>query len=242
MIIYFRVCEKQETMSFTRRWKNISKTDIIKKSWASLVKSINSQDKVKIFEDDCSSELLEWLRKTSTTNNIEILSIPKHKKARTEYPLHCIFPYQELMNKDAVNNPNEIIYFSNDDFLYLPNALNLMRTVYEDGWDSFATTYDYPDRYTLDKTRNCEVFINRGSHWRTIPSCTGVTMAKGSMWLKHKTTITQHAAFNSDAYTWEVYGKEKAICPIPGQSTHLTEGCMTPLINWEAVWEATTII
>ena len=61
MLIYWRVCEKQQTLSFVPRWKNISKLEIIKKCWLSLQQSVSPDDAIKIFEDDFSQELLNWL-------------------------------------------------------------------------------------------------------------------------------------------------------------------------------------
>lgn len=236
MLIYWRVCEKQETLSFIPRWGGNSKLEIIKKCWLSLQQSVTRDDKIKVFEDSCSNELLHWLQLTSRAP-ISFISIPKSDKRRNEYPIHYILPINILMHEDAKNYPEELIYFCNDDFLHLPTALHIMKSVYVDGWKSFAVPYDYPDRYTLDRTRQAEIFINRYSHWRTIPSCTGVTMAPGNMWLKHKIVISQNVQFNNDSWTYEAYSKDLAICPIPGVSTHLTENCMTPLINWQKIWE-----
>lgn len=240
MLIYWRVCEKQQTLSFVPRWENTSKLEIIKKCWLSLQQSVSPDDAIKIFEDECSQELLNWLQKTSKAP-ISIISIPKSDKSRNEYPIHYILPIDIIMNEDAHKHYNEPIYFCNDDFLHLPHAVHVMKSIYQDGWKSFAVTYDYPDRYTLDRTRQAEVFVNRMSHWRTIPSCTGVTMAPGSMWLKHQTVIKQNVQFNNDSWTWEVYAKEMCICPIPGVSTHLTTNCMTPLVNWKPYWDSIEI-
>ena len=237
MLIYWRVCEKQETLSYVPRWKNISKLEIIKKCWLSLQQSVTSYVSIKIFEDSCSKELLDWLRQTSRAP-LSFVSIPKSDKSRNEYPIHYILPIDTLIAQDALRSPNEIIYFCNDDFLHLPHALHTMKSIYQDGWKSFAVPYDYPDRYTLDRARTTELFINRYCHWRTIPCCTGVTMAPGSMWLKHATIIKQNVTFNNDSWTWEAYAKDLALCPVPGVNTHLTEGCITPLINWEQVWNS----
>ena len=235
MLIYFRVCEKQETLSHVPRWKNISKMEILKKSWLSLQQSVTADDEIKIFEDGCSQELLTWLGMTSKAP-FSFVSIPRSEKSRFEHPIHAIIPYDHLFNQDAPAQPDRLIYLCNDDFLHLPHAMHVMKSIFEDGWKGFAVPYDYPDRYTLDRTRQAEVFINRYSHWRTVPSCTGVTIAPGSTWLRHKTIALQNIRFNSDSWTWEAYAKDSCICPMPGVSTHLTTNCMTPLIPWENIW------
>lgn len=236
MLIYWRVCEKQETQSFIPRWKNYYKPEIIKKCWLSLQQSVTAEDQIKVFEDKCSKELLNWLQQTSRAP-ISFVSIPDTGKSRQENNIHVTLPYQMLFEKDALSNLNNIIYWCADDYLHLPQAVHLMKSIYQDGWKTFATTYDYPDRYTLDRTRQAEIFINRYSHWRTIPSCPGDMMAPGHLWLKYKTIILQNATFNNDSWTYEAFSKDLAICPIPGVSTHLTENSMTPVINWQKIWE-----
>jgi hypothetical protein len=47
MIIYFRACEKQDTIHYVTRFNNFNKTIILKKCWLSIQKSIKNTDTLK---------------------------------------------------------------------------------------------------------------------------------------------------------------------------------------------------
>lgn len=235
MIIYWRVCEKQETQSFTPRWKNKDKKELLRKCWLSIQPTITKEDRIIIVHDSVSQETLDWLVRTSKTPHVELRdgAITPDKPYFTKLA--------EIMDEETKKFPEEIHYLCNDDFLHLPQAILVMKSVYRDGWEGFVLSYDYPDRYTLDRNKTCELFLGSQSHWRTVPSCTGCTSAKGKLWQKIMKIFKQNALYNSDSFTWEAYAKDQAICPVPGLSTHLTEGCMTPRINWDMVYDGIDI-
>ena len=69
-------------------------------------------------------------------------------------------------------------------------------------------------------------------------------MLKSSTLKKFEKSIRSSAIGPSDSKLSEkVYGriffKNKALCisPIKGLSTHMTEGVMTPLVNWDLVYK-----
>lgn len=230
--LYFRACELQETLSHVPRFGNFSKLEMIKKCYNSLLYNDLSEIKFYLIEDNLSKDTIEYLSKQRSFE--QIVSIPPHTK---ENPLHFI-KFADFLLAQAQKHPDDIHYLCNDDFLHAPSALNYMLSAYNDGWQGFVLAYDYPDRYTLDNSRLCEVFAGSACHWRTVPSCTGVTSAKGSLWLKNADILRQAAQFNSDSFTWEAYAKYKAICPIPGVATHLTEFHMSPYRDWKGLWES----
>ena len=43
---------------------------------------------------------------------------------------------------------------------------------------------------------------------------------------------------DSDTWTWKAFKQAGALCPIPGHATHLQDGCITPVINWEMVYDS----
>ena len=247
MIIYWRPCEVEETLSFVPRWNNKPKLEILKKCWLALIAQVDKDDTIIVIEDKLSSELSYWLATTATCK-IEFVSVKDvegKSTNRREFPIHYITLVEE-MDKQTKAYPNEIHYLCNDDILHLPHALNTLKSIYKDGWQGFATLYDYPDRYTLDKqytatTRSCEIYLSSGSHWRTIPSCTGVTSALGITWQKYMRELKRNAFFNDDSYTWMAYAQVGCLSPIPGCATHLTENHMTPRVNWEQYYDSINI-
>jgi hypothetical protein len=249
MIIYFRVCEKQETLSFVPRWENKDKREIIRKCFLSLQPSIQANDTFIILWDKVRPSTLEWLKAHSATPNVIIQECPisdetsklTHLDIGLDKRGSNFLNLAAVMDKYTKQFPDEIHYLCNDDFLHLPHALRAIKSVYEDGWTGFVLAYDYPDRYTLDRDRNTTILLNRYSHWRTVPSGTGVVNALGKTWQKYIHLLKQNSLYNSDSFTWEAYIKEGALAPIPGMATHLTAYHLTPRINWKELYESIDI-
>jgi hypothetical protein len=234
MLIYFRCCEKQETSGLGRRWKGFSKVDILKKCWLSLQNSIKPDDEIVFIADHVSEKTMSWLHDTAKTQRLSTQYVPDH----VNDPSESFKALAKALDHFTGLLPNHLHYICEDDYLHTPHALDVIKQVYADGWDGFLLPYDYPDRYTLDRTRTAEVFINGHCHWRTVPSGTGSSCAKGKTWRTYMTIFHQAAHFNTDSFTWHAYANTPCICPIPGVSTHLTEGCLTPHVDWEAVWNS----
>jgi hypothetical protein len=250
MIIYWRVSEAQFTQSFTSRWENKNKRELLRKCWLSIQPGISDNDTVIILWDKVRETTLDWLKSNCNTKNIIVKECPIYTLDQAvvkqlgdvmDKRRHHYSSLAETINYYTQLHQEEIHYLCNDDFLHLPQALDAMRSVYRDGWQGFVVAYDYPDRYFLDRTRQCELLLNEYSHWRTIPSCTGCTSALGKTWQSHIKLFKQNAIYNSDSFTWEMYAKSGALCPVPGMATHLTNNCMTPRINWNAVYDSIDI-
>ena len=54
------------------------------------------------------------------------------------------------------DNPNELIYLCEDDYLHRLSCDEAMKIIFRDNYQGFYAPYDYPDRYTVD-TRDCEL-------------------------------------------------------------------------------------
>ena len=249
MIIYWRVCEKQETQSFAKRWKNKDKKELLRKCWLSIQPSVTKDDTIHILWDKVSRQTINWLTNTTIAKVIAaecpIYTLNDGVAAQLNNVMDARHHHYSFLADYIDNNTkqhmNEIHYLCNDDFLHLPHALTAMKSVYTDGWKGFVIAYDYPDRYTLDRNRNCELLLNSHSHWRTVPSCTGCTSALGHTWQQHIKLFKQNAIYNSDSFTWEMYAKSGCLAPVPGMATHLTENCLTPRVDWETIYDSIEI-
>ncbi len=244
MYIYLRITTREDTLSYVDRWpKDVDKVTILKKSWASLQKSITPEDTILLFEDQCPQELIDWFEKTSNTFNIEIYNVPKHE------PLDYIHYFMLLDKLDELTKsfPDEVHYIANDDYIYTTTAIKVLASIFADGWKGFAVPFDYPDRYSLDKqmtpltSKLCEVFIGSSGHWRTVISCPGITSTLGSTWQQNMVILKQAGQFHSDSYTWQAYAKFGCVSPLPGVATHMTPHHLTPVINWEKIYNDTDI-
>ena len=86
------------------------------------------------------------------------------------------------------------------------------------------------------------IFLSKHCHWRQITNTTHTFLLQSNTIKKFEKYIKLSALGPSDAKLSEnVYGRilfrKKAIClsPIKGLSTHMTEGVMSPLVDWETL-------
>ena len=112
----------------------------------------------------------------------------------------------------------------------------------------FIHPCDYPDRYSrpdpftgLSDDRYA-IFRSGLCHWREVPSATYTWLMRAEVLRRHaalfRDNIDHHARFGTGDQYWGevVFQREDALCisPLPGLSTHLHEGVMSPLIDWKA--------
>ena len=253
MIIFFRSCEANlkagslgdEVTGDGIRWNGKHKLEIIRKCYLSIQHSLDERDLIIVIDDRTSQETLDWM-KENTTAQFRVHPITPLPELRANHPYPNYHPVManscpELMEHlvaVAEKNPDEIIYICEDDYLHLPIAIPAMKALFNSDYSGFYATQDYPDRYTIDSSRLCELHIGPYGHLRSIPSATLTLAAKGSTWLQYKFELLRAGAFADDTWTWKAFIQTGCLCPVPGHSTHLQDGCITPIINWTEIYES----
>ena len=132
-----------------------------------------------MIDDRTSQETLDWM-KENTTAQFRVHPITPLPELRANHPYPNYHPVManscpELMEHlvaVAEKNPDEIIYICEDDYLHLPIAIPAMKALFNSDYSGFYATQDYPDRYTIDSSRLCELHIGPYGHLRSIPSAT----------------------------------------------------------------------
>jgi hypothetical protein len=228
MLVYFRACEKQGTISYVTRFNNFDKTIILKKCWLSIQKSITNQDTLILIEDGLSESTLEWLFANSSVP-IQAISVPEHS---WEYHQHTVV-LVDTLKRFAEQYPNDLHYIVEDDYLHTPDALQVLRDNLFN-WNGFAVPYDYPDRYSDPKPS--QVFVGKDRHWRTIDSSTMTVLAKGHVWSTVMPLLEQAAPTSNDKVFETLYKQIPCINPLPGVASHLTDRHHTPLVDWVKIW------
>jgi len=254
MIVLFRSSEAavsagslgDETREGTR-WNGKHKLEIIRKCYLSIQTGLDENDKLIIINDRTTDETLEWMRK-NTKADFAIKNITPLPELRANHPYPKYHPQlanscPELMEflielASLKVHQEEIIYVCEDDYLHIPNAINCMKAVFEKKYGGFYAPYDYPDRYYFDGDQTCTLILSQFGHLRTIPSSTLTLAALGSTWLRYKYELLRAGAFADDTWTWKAFKQVGALCPVPGHATHLQDGCITPLIPWEKVYDS----
>lgn len=233
MIIYFRACEKQGTISYVGRHGGVDKTTILKKCWKQLVSQLTPQDKLVVIEDALSQETLNWLYDNSNGLSLDVVSVPEHT---WEYHEHTVTMVKHLLEYCLIY-PEEVHYIVEDDYLHVDNAINTCKTLYaaNPDYNGFIVTYDYPDRYV--DIQPSEIFLGPDRHWRTITSATMTLMAKGAVW----TAIGQHikavAPTSNDTIFEQIFKQVPCLAPLPGLSCHLTDRHYTPYYDWNKMFD-----
>ena len=253
MIIFFRSCEANlkagslgdEVTGDGIRWNGKHKLEIIRKCYLSIQHGLDERDLIIVIDDRTTKETLDWM-KNNTKAQFRVHPITPLPKLRANHPYPTYHPVlanscPELMDHliaVAEENPNEIIYVCEDDYLHLPHAIPAMKEIFTGNFQGFYVPYDYPDRYTLDTSRTTELHIWKYGHLRSIPSATLTVAAFGHTWLRYKYELLRAGAFADDTWTWKAFKQTIALCPIPGHATHLQEGCITPFVDWETIYNA----
>ena len=230
------------------RWNDKKKDEILKKCWISLQDGLEGwEDSIIILADRVTEETKTFFKDTcSIPTKLSIIDIPP----RTEVPPYGEHPYPHyhpvtvntcipLMEKLislCEDDPTELIYICEDDYLHVPGAIKIMKNLYKNGYDGFYVPYDYPDRYTMDRDRNCEVLIGPDCHLKTVASATLTMAGLGKAFLPFKYSILQAGLFSDDSWTWKAFRQSVALCPLPSTSTHLQNGSISPIIDWNEIW------
>jgi hypothetical protein len=229
MIIYFRACEKQETISYVTRFNNTSKTTILKKCWNAINLGINDSDTVILIEDALSEDTLEYLKSSCNTKNLQVVSVPEHSWELHQHTVSLI----ETLEENSKKFPEELHYIVEDDYLHIPNSIRILEENLKQ-WDGFAVSYDYPDRYSNPVP--ARVLLGLDRHWRTINSSTMTVIAKGKVWLSRIDSLKQAAPTSNDKVFEDLYQKIACISPLPSLSAHMTDRHLSPFIDWNKLW------
>ena len=250
--ILFRACDKIESVHRAKRPFGLNKLQTIKVSFFSIYKAFQGFNcKFKIIGDDLSKDLLGFFQEF---DNVVVENTIFGSAAKS---------LQRQIDIGMRAPDDEWIYFCEDDYLHSPDAIKYISEFIENKEIYLKTSSkkknyinkmigdlsktpliihppDYPDRYMPPWKRLSYIFLSKYCHWRQITNTTHTLLLHSST-LKHfEKYIKESAIGPSDSKLSEkVYGrlsfKNKAICisPIKGLSTHMTEGVMTPLVDWE---------
>ena len=252
--ILFRACDKVESVHNLKRPFNLSKLEVIKVSFFSLYKSLEGrQFQFTVIGDDLSQELMDFFNgfKDVVINNEKMGSASK--SLQKQIALALAIPSDEW------------VYMCEDDYLHEPYAFKYISEFIENKEKYLKTssknknyvnriigdisnapliihTPDYPDRYNPSWKRLSYIFLSKYCHWRQITNTTHTFLLQSSTIKKFEKPIKASAIGPSDSrLSKKVYArilfKNRALCvsPIQGLSTHLTEGVMTPLVDWESI-------
>ena len=138
---------------------------------------------------------------------------------------------------------DDIIYFLEDDYLHKPEWIDILLEGFEYIEADYYTLYDHPDKYWPEIWSKIPSYIltTPSSHWRTVTSTTNTYACKFKTLKKHFNIHTQHCDLiakwvkDHDKFThlWNI--GSNLVSSLPGYSTHVETGMLSPTINWEKI-------
>ena len=118
----------------------------------------------------------------------------------------------DLLSKQSAA---DLVYFAEDDYLYLPNALeSAVGFMRRHPAADFATLYDHADNYTkyIHRVKGAE-FVEAGCRWHTISSTCLTFMARKQALLETAEVFHTFRRKNSDLGIWLALTKVRAVNP-----------------------------
>ncbi|CAK0769357.1 hypothetical protein CVIRNUC_003658 [Coccomyxa viridis] len=201
--------------------------------------------RLSVLADHVCDATYEWLRDV----------VPHDSIVRTEHGngadtfLHAV--------RLAINLPSSTpCFFCEDDYLYTPDAKQVLLQGL--ALADYVTLYDHPDKYcsagncrggavgnplVTDNSEVTRVYITDSSHWKLTNSTT-MSFATTAGCLKADASIYDlycSAGYPHDFALFRhliTQKQRRLISPIPGRSTHGETLYLAPLIDWEAVVQA----
>jgi hypothetical protein len=255
--ILFRACDKIESVHNMQRPFNLNKLETIKVSFFSLYEALKgSQYSFKVIGDDLSQELIDFFKffDDVLVDNENLGNAAKSLQKQINIALNI--------------PDDEWIYMCEDDYLHMPHTFKYISEFIKNKEKYLKTsskkknymnqfigdiskvpliihTPDYPDRYEPPWKRLSFIFLSKYCHWRQITNTTHTFLLESSSIKKFEKYIKASSVGPSDSkLSKKVYGRllfrNKAICvsPIKGLSTHMTDGVMSPLVDWESVCQS----
>lgn len=248
--VIYRACDIVNAFNKNPRPFNLEKGQLIKLCFLSLVESLKGLDvKIIVLGDKLSEDMIAFfnyfkvdLRLGSFGNEGSLLETIKIARTIPD---------------------DEWVYICEDDYLHIPDAFgfidhfidekkslfdekknrdNLSSLVNLNDKDLFIFPPDYPDRYQPIHRKHSLILVSSDCHWRQVNYTTFTFLTKSSTIKKHFSVFKRSAVIaRARLFSRKLFGRigfgflTSSVCfsPMPGLSTHMHRGTMTPLVNWE---------
>lgn len=138
---------------------------------------------------------------------------------------------------------DDIIYFLEDDYLHQPGWIDILLEGFEYIGADYYTLYDHPNKYWdgMWEKYPSHLISSPSVHWRTTVSTTNTYACKYKTLKNHFDIHVKYCDLvdkwvkDHDKFTelWNT-GSNLISC-IPGYSTHVEGGMLSPIIDWENI-------
>ena len=246
--IYFRSCARVEIHGQDRaRINRAPKSEVLKRSLTSLVKSINYAVNLgltvpltlQVIDDHSSEEVIEAVKLIIGQCQCPV-RIHSLEQMDLSFSLRRSY---ELARSEA----KDVIYFIEDDYLH--DRLSILATV--ESYGRLASTVnsdvilfpaDYPALYR--RIYPTQIILGSDRHWRRIGAMTGTQVIPQSLLRANWDTYVKFATYGTDPAITEdntinrILDRVPGFSPLPALAVHFQQlDTMSPYVDWERWWE-----
>jgi hypothetical protein len=164
--------------------------------------------RVKIWAilDGCPEEYRELFDRYFAREDLVFIDLPGVGNQAT---------YSKQMDILLSQQDADLVYFAEDDYLYLPDEFPRMVTFLCDRQDAdFATPYDHLDCYLLELHREPKwLTVFEGHHWRTAASTCLTFLTRKSTLEHYESVFRTYTRRNDDCALWLSLTKRRVFNP-----------------------------
>ena len=185
----------------------------------------NLKLKIWFLLDNCPPAYEELVRSLFSTHDLEVIRLAGEGNGAT-------FRRQvEVLTSQSVA---DLVYFAEDDYLYLPGALERGVAFFQNqtGAD-FLTLYDHPDYYTkyIHRLRRPPI-VEPDRTWRPVAATCLTFMARRTALVETAEVFRTFADGNSDLGLWLALTKRGVLNPGPSFAAWATACSSAPRTRW----------
>lgn len=232
--IFYRHTNASKVGSYRPYWFDYNKCFI------NLMESIDHyRDKVKVnvvFDGDITKNFINQFAHLFTTIEINAGSdIGSWNETNHIIRSQCI---------DNIIQKDDLIYFLENDYLHVDGWVPKVLELFKDYKDKYVSLYDHADKYFDYDKLESKIIATSNHHWRTTPSTCGSYIINRDVFVEdfEEIELINRLCYDMgptpDHYKFKllnIYKNRQVLTPIPGLSTHVMHGLMSPTIDWEKI-------
>ena len=192
----------------------------------------------QVYADNVSDETYKMICKYIPKNQIKRVSVG-----------HGAGTFRMVYEDAIKNDPNDFIYFLEDDYLHLPNSYDALLSVASKNIVDYITLYDHPDKYNGNIVSN--PFVVSGGeetmlfwcgkhHWKVTNSTTMTFGAFSDILREDKETFwrwteTRHPYDYQLFWDLQLFKNRRLVCAAPSLSTHGETKNLAVGIDWSSL-------
>lgn len=229
LAVAYRICSKvsQSASPFGEDKRILAETCL--RTFRDSLGSIRAR--MWVILDSCPPDFEEMFRRYFDERDLQFLRVENAGNAGT---------FRMQIDTLAEQRDAELIYFAEDDYLYLAGEFRGMLDVLRsfDNVD-FVSPYDHPDFYDLGlESRRCELRFAEGRHWRTAGSTCLTFLTTRKTLLETRRVFESYSRRNFDSSIWLSLTKSRVRNPLAVARFALSDRVLFKVIGkaWLFCW------